>query len=389
MKKIFIISTLLLCSIRAGADSLIVDQYYSPYTGSALNLSAYHAYMKLDDRFLPSSEGKDSLGWTTARVGKLFIEYMLSSTLMVVQHEIFGHGYRAREYHFKPISYEIGIGWGSTGFSYEDFYSLSMPRRAALSAAGMEANAILSQEIRRGWMQNNVVDRREAILYLLTDLDQSEYILGTEDESTSPSNDVNGYVQDVNTWYGDSSLSKGKLRTYAIVDFLDPSLIMSFFSVGRYLVEGDPSVAMEMFDFGNYRYNFCGRLLLAPYGPEFQLQNYLSTPTLQFWQANVRYGNNSGVQSYGLDILTDKIWVYENWNFGNKFYIWRQPMFLQYNSGVDVPSRIGAAEFVNVRYKVHKNFAGYAEFGYKTAGYIQGIPLGNNWVWRFGVNFCY
>lgn len=382
-------SLLISTSVIAHTDSLIVDQYFSPYAGAAVNLSGYHAYMFADDKYLLSSDGQVNLGWFIGRSAKLFVENLLAETLMVVQHEVFGHGYRCREFHFSDVGYGIGIGWGWTGFSDEDFDALSMPKRAALSAAGMEANAIFSQEIRQNWILQNVIDRREGLLYFVTYLDQSDYILGTTDESTSQTNDINGYVQDINSWYGNNELTKGKLRTYALWDFLDPSLYMSLYSMVQYLSNGTPNIPNYMFDLDKIRYTFCARLLLAPYGPEFQIQNYALTPTCKLWQLNLRYGNNSNIQSYGLDLWARDLWRYNQWIFGNKFFIWKQPLFLKQNTAVGVEQRIGFGEFVNAEYRINKYFSAIGEFGYKTAGYIQGIPLGNSWVWRIGMSLYY
>lgn len=390
MKRLFITIILFFSPliINARTDSLIVDQYFSPYAGSALNYSIYHSYMFVDD-LLPNSAGKQNVFWFMARGLNLSIAYVLSDVLMVVQHEIFGHGYRLREYHINDIGYTIGIGWGSTGFDASEFNTLATPVKTAVVAAGMEANAIFSQQIRQDWVLQNQIDSREALLYLITSLDQSEYILGTSDESTYLGNDVNSYVLYVNEWHNNDNLSKSKLRSYAYWDFVDPSLYVGLYSIGNYLMNGYQSVKMPMLDIGNIKYTLCGRLLLAPYGPEFQLQNYVLTTNNQLWQFNLRYGNNSTIQSYGLDIWTSPIWCYKNWTFSNKFFIWQQPTFLKQAIATDAKGNIGIADLVRADYKITNNISTFGEFGYKTAGYIQGLPLSNSWVWRLGFSLQY
>lgn len=391
MKKILAALALVLSSSAfAITDSLTIDQYASPYMGADLNLAIYRSYMYVDDHYFNDTEGSKGVGWFMVRGCKLALDDVISEVLMVVQHEVFGHGYRLREYDFSVIGYKIGIGHGSTGYSLSEFNTLSYPRRAALSAAGMEANAIFSQKIRENWILDNIVDRREAILYFITYLDQSEYILGTSDESTNLGNDINSYVIAINAWYGNTQLTKSKLRNYALWDFLDPSLYMSLFSMVRYLDDGDPHVPMFMFDKGTYKYNFCGRLLMAPYGPEFQIQNYvLMKKNKQLWQLNVRYGNNSNIQSYGVDLWVKPLWKYKDWSFGNRLFLWYQPDYLKQNTAYNVGKSLGVGEFVSAEYGFNKNIFAIGEFGYKTAGYIQGIPLGNSWVWRVGFSLRY
>lgn len=378
-----------ICTVNAREDQLIVDQYMSPFAGTALNLSIIHTYADLDDRYLVSSEGKVTVPWALGRIGKLVVEDIMDEFLMVFQHEVFGHGYRLREFDFNHIGYYIGIGHGYTSFPEDEFEVLPYPKRAAISAAGMEADAVLSAQIRENWIMQNKVDRRDAWFYFVTSLDQAEYIWGTSDASTSLGNDVNSYVSEVNLWYGNNNLTKRKLRQYEYWEIFDPSLYIGLYSVGDYILKGTPFMPMTMLDIHKYRYMFSPRLLLAPYGPEFQLQNYVLTPKSELVQVNIRYGNNSGRQSYGLDLFMKPIWHYKNWHFGNKLYLWKQLLFLKQNTAADVHSRLGFAEFVSAEYKVYKCLSAVGEFGYKTAGYAQGIPLGNSWVWRFGMSFQY
>lgn len=382
------------CIVSANAavaktDALIVDQYMSPFMGSALNLSMFHTYTFLDDKYLPSSAGKINVFWSLGRIIKLSWEDIFAQWQMVFQHEVFGHGYRLREYGFSDISYFVGIGHGWTAFDPIEFAALPFTKRAALSAAGMEANAVLSEQIRRNWIVDNQIDRRDAWLYWVTSLDQADYILGTTDSDSHLGNDVNSYVLEVNDWYGNTNLTKHKLRHYAYFDLLDPSLYMGLYEIGDYLLQGTPHMQIYMLNYKCYRYIFAPRLLLAPFGPEFQIQNYVLTPKKMLIQINVRYGNNSDIQSYGLDVFIDPIWQYKNWTFGNKLYLWRQPKFLKQNTAVGVKNGLGFGEFIAANYKLYKCLHAVGEFGYKTAGYAQGIPLGNSWVWRAGFSLKY
>lgn len=384
---LILIFTTSICT--ASKDQLIVDQYWSPFAGTALNLSIFHTYTFLDDQYLPSSEGKVTVFWALGRIGKLFIDDVISEYLMVFQHEVFGHGYRFREFDFKSIGYYVGYKHGYTDPAHTSYNTnlsstLAEPKKAAISAAGMEANAVFSQQIRENWIFENKIDRREAWLYLITSLDQSEYIMITDDDETSLGNDVYAYVNEVNAWYQNAHLSPHKLHRYALWDLLDPSLYFGLYTVGDYLLKGTPHLPMPMVHVKGYDYIFSSRLLLSPFGPEFQIQNYVVTPKHKLLQINVRYGNNSQIQSYGLDFFMRPIWRYKEWKFSNKLYLWSQPKFLKQSLAAGVKTGLGIADFVAAEYKFYKCFAAYGEFGYKTAGYIQGVPLSNSWVWRIG-----
>lgn len=375
----------------ATTDRIIVDQYLSPYAGTALNLSILHGYTWLDDKYLPSSAGKTDFLWVLGRSGKwLFESIIICDFLMTDQHEYFGHGYRLREFHFSPISYSIGFGSGWTGFSEVQYNALSYPKQAAVAAGGMEADSILSAQIRQNWIIDGKIDSRDATFYFATTMDQPEYIFGSVDRSFGDSgNDVNRYVQTVNSWYGNNSLTKNKLRNYAIWDLLDLSLYQSIYSIGKYIVDGDHNIDTFMFNIKGHKYLPTPRLLLTPYGPEFKLQNYVVTPGNKLLQINIRYGNNSNIQSYGIDLFIQPIWSYKDFTFSNKVYLWYQPKFLEQNTAIGVSKGLGIAEFVAIDYKLYKSFSAFAELGYKTSGYIQGNPLGNSCVWRIGISIKY
>jgi len=391
-----LLGLVLLCAVGATfarTDQLIIDQYMSPYAGTAANLSILHTYTYLDDRFLPSSADKATFLWGTARLGKVFLEDWLCQFLMVLQHEVFGHGYRLREFGFKHIIYYVAIGHGATGLSSEQEWdrvdALPWPSQAALSAAGMEANAVLSQQIRQNWFAKNALDYRDGLFYIITTLDQADYIWITTDDETDYGNDVHSYVVEVNAWHGNQHLSVGRLHDYALCDLLDPNLYHGFYAILMYIYNGSITQELDTLNIRGYKYFPVARLLLTPYGPEFQLQNYVLTPKQTFWQVNARYGNNSHIQSYGVDIFTKPVWRYKDWSFANKLYLWRQPKFWQQNTALGVHSGLGIAEFISAEYKFAKHFAAVGEFGYKTGGYSQGLPLGNSWVWRAGLQLSY
>lgn len=385
--KILLCSLILMlftANISAQTNTLIVDQYWSPYSGAAANTFVFNSYKYLDDRFLPSSEYNTSFLWGTGRFGKLFLESLLADFLMVTQHEFFGHGYRAREFGFSYVGYKIRINYGYTSFYIIDYDNLPYPKQAAFNVGGMEATTIMSQQIRNNLFLSGKIDRRDAALYFVTAYDQINYIFGSSDQKTTVGNDVNGYVNTVNNWYGRPVLSVKKLRNKDIWDLLDPTLYMALYSEVCYVIDGDFNQPMYMFEINKYKYLPTPRLLLAPWGPEFQLQNNIVTPIQQLLQVNLRYGKNEFITSYGVDFIMRPIYQYKNFSFGNKLYLWRQPKFLKQNYANGVANGVGIGEFVNVEYSIKKNYLAFAELGYKTAGYIQGYPLGNSIVWRVG-----
>lgn len=371
-------------NVLAAEYSIIIDRYESPYAGASYMQSIYTGYKALDDKFLRSSAGKETFLWRTGRTGKFVVEYYLSIYPMLVQHEIFGHGYRGRELGLQPLRYSIGWFSGSTSFSGAKFNALNFPQQAAVAAGGMEADTILAEQIRAPWFTERKLDYRDGIFFWQTTLDQPNYVLGTKEWDTSPSNDVNRYIGAVNSWYGANVITKSELKTQQIWNLLDPTIYYSLYAMGHYIWTGQQNVKVPMFNIRGYDYLPTPRLLLAPYGSEFQLQNHIVTPRKQYIRASLRYGSNSYFNSYGIDVLVTPIYQYKRWNFGGKLFVWRQPDFYAPTART-ASNMLGAAAYASAEYKFNKCWYGLSELGYKTQGFIQGEPLGYGWVWRLGV----
>jgi hypothetical protein len=390
MKNFF--ASIILCAIAINCSAqtyqFVVDDHMSPYAGSALNTSIFNTYKELDDKYLPSSIGKTTFMWGVGRIAKVYFEDKLSQFLIVFQHEVFGHGYVLRQLGVPVYGYKIGIGHGWTAFDGPQYYALKYPQQAAISTGGMDADTIMSQQIRDQCIMDGKIDRRDAMLFLTAAIDQPNYILGTPDDHTSAGNDVQAYVNEVNAWYGSTNaITKRKLRGQTIWDLLDPTLYFSLYSIGKYIFEATDSAPLYMFNIQGYKYLPTPRLILAPWGSEFALQNHVLTPKQELWQVNIHYGKNSFITSYGVDLFTRSIWRYKEIVFGNKLYLWRQPQFLKTNSAANAKNRLGIADFVSAEYKFARHWYALAELGYKTAGFIQGNPLNSSVVWRLGIKY--
>lgn len=372
--------------VSAEEYNILVDKHFSPYAGAYLMQDGYTAFKTLDDIYIPSSEGKRSLLWSLGRTGKLYLEMMLSSFMMVAQHEVFGHGYRAREFDFSHIGYEVNIASGATSFLFSDYLRLNLLQQSALNSAGMEATTILSQQIRHPWFMERCIDNRDALFYVISAIDQPNYIFSTNEGDTTAGNDVNAYVLTINNWFGSNAITKKRLKQREVWDLLDPTLYFAFYTMGRYIATGVPTTCMPMFNVCGYDYLPTPRLLLAPWGPEFQIQNHLVSPNNRYIRLNLRYGNTAFIHSYGIDLMVRPIWEYYNFEFGTKLYLWRQPKMTS-RSAQQAKNQVGAAAFVSADYKFNRCWYALSELGYKTSGYIPGDPLGNSWVWRLGIRF--
>ncbi len=363
----------------------ILDRYFSPITGAYALNSALHGYMMIDDSLIPSSEGVTEFTMVLGRIGKYLLEGILFQWGMVAQHEVFGHGFRAREFHLNPIRYRVTPWSGFTSFGYK-FYTLSPSEKIAVSAGGVEGTYILARELRNDWLERNCMDEREAHVYIQNALDQTFYVLSTRNHRRWPWNDdehdINSYIKLVNKWYGKAVLSGANLRRKILMDFLDPYVFFSIYSIGHYFVDGTQGFEYPMIPLGPYRYLPGFRISLAPYGPEYQFINYLQGCD-QIIQATIRYGNNAHRQSYGLILDVRQLWTADQLSIDGRLDLWRQPkLFTQH--AWSATNKLGGALSFFARYRVNNCLEFIGQLGYKTMGYMPGEQLKQSAIVRAG-----
>ena len=120
-------------SVAAAQDEptyvAVVDPHMTPAAGTTDLLTLERVLAGVEDRWLPPLRFQESTPLTRAlgigyRVGKWFaLDLPQDHFLMVVGHEVFGHGARLREIGAEPISYQFdapipyGAGGAVTSFN--------------------------------------------------------------------------------------------------------------------------------------------------------------------------------------------------------------------------------------------------------------------------------
>ncbi len=367
---------------------LIFDRHLSPFAGAEAMISVLRAYQALDDTVFQSSVGDQSFAMIAGRLGKLlFIEGLLSSTEVIAQHEVFGHGFRAREFHIPNLRYRVTPWSGWISMNALKFNQLSENEKIAIIAGGMEGTSILARQIRTRWFnsQSRSIDSREAHLYISASLDQTLYVLDTKqrrDKTFPIGHDVINYITEVNNWYQSPVLNTHKLRRKILFDFVDPYLFYSAYSLGNYVIEGSQLWEYPMIPVGEYRYLPAMRMALAPYGPEYQLINFVKGLE-QSYIATLRYGNTGGRHSsaLALDILrlisSDLLFI------DGKAELWHQPKMFAATAAV-AKGHYGAALSLVARYRIAPKIDIMGQAGYKTTGYMPGEVLKHSPILRIG-----
>jgi hypothetical protein len=98
-----ILASLVLVTTPIFSSQLSVDKYLSPYTGADLFITSFEAQMEAEDSMKEFLQPEEDTWLTLGIAGTYRTATMLgwwvplSLAEMVVQHEVFGHGYRVRK----------------------------------------------------------------------------------------------------------------------------------------------------------------------------------------------------------------------------------------------------------------------------------------------------
>lgn len=387
--KISIVALALLTVTRVNAEDfeLSIDKYYSPYMGADLMMTGLRGYEALDEIILSGSAGDTSLSMCLGRTAKLLIEYSLSNWGMVAQHEVFGHGARAREFHLYDIDYKVDLFHGYTTYDNTQFNQLNINQKAAIAAGGVEATSILAGKMQDSWMEGDAIDRLDAIFYLVNSFDQSMYVFSASDSEFHADLEIGSYIDYVNAWQGGNVLTLNTLKGKIAWDWADPMIYFSLWSLYNYIATGEPSVPFSTLHIGKTRFMPTTRTLLTPWGPEFQLQNHFATQDNKYFAVNFRVGRTGGVNSYGADLNMYPLAQYSNWSLNNKLSAWYQPHIVKNTTAPTNTNKYGFAEFMGVSFNLSGAVKAMGEIGYKTSGYLPGVQLSAGWVWRIGLKF--
>jgi hypothetical protein len=317
---------------------------------------------------------------------------------MVVQHEVFGHGYRIRDLQEHQLARVEGssfntpppYGPGGGATSYAISSRISTSEESAISIGGVEATAILAQSTKLKWLESKKIDPRQSVLYLLSQQDLTLYIDASDGKTEG--DDINGYIKTLNYTYPDSLLTKKQLRDLSWINLADPFTFYAIFSWFHYLSSGKET-KIPMIE-SIYLPGF--RLGLTPFGPEVFFENYFLQTKSPLY-AYVKAGRHARNDYFGAGVYSAKLWNVWKWSFGLRADIWRQPKLLLqpgatpffdidfeetpslndplYTSSQRHMVRWGGAASVISTYQGSENCGYEMEFGYKSKGFLPGYSL--------------
>lgn len=388
-------------------NNIILDRSFSPFTG-AEDLLTFHRLTELGEDYLLSHfevKGMPTVSFFGRLIEQVFFWSPINSFLGVLQHEVFGHGFRIRDlgsskakvtkYEFDaPIPY--GYGGGATHF--EIFNPLTVSDLLAITIAGLEAEMIMSNRINIKWMVIEKIDPRLSSLYTQSKLSSFLYAATSElmsiDGGGLQGDDIQNFRLLYNDLFPQNPLTSSQIRKELALNFLDPVLFASIFSWYRYLVDGK-ATPMPLICIGPVHFIPSASSFLTPFGIEGAMNVFFKVYEKPFY-LYVR-GGDSARSSWGFGIESYDVLKWRNISWGFKGHYWQQPAFqtptsaIAYEEGASLilpkGSLHGGAISVVAKSKISpKNFSFYTELGAKNEGYLPGYSLKGGLFYRLGVS---
>ncbi len=356
------------------SSPLVFDEYFSPHVGASFARSLKGMYSKA----LPYDSERQS-----HRLLRLLVELpVIDLNLAVINHEVFGHGFRLREFNAKNIRYKIKFLSGSAGSDT----AFAINKRIGVTIGGIEASDVMAKQIRRDWQTSGSIALHEAPMYFAGSIDQLNYIYLTKD---STGHDINHYVSEINTLYGKNILTKRKLKQWASLGFLDPFLWYSMISMGEYVQSNQQSYAFPMLSLSQELKYLPGlRMVLTPHGPEAQFNNYFKYKDAVPFELSVNYGVLSERRSWSIALESSRLLTLEKtFDVGARFMVWKQPKIFDTDVNLitaAVKNKAGGLLTLLGQYRVTKHAAVLMEAGYKTAGFAQAEKFKGSPIFRAG-----
>ncbi len=384
------------------------DIDFSPYSGSENILTLHQSLQLGSDKIFKIKKEKKVLGILKRFSSMVLVWLPLSEFEIVVQHEVFGHGYRVRDIGSniaKVKKYEIdvpfpyGDGGGTTIYNFNS--DLTSFGETSISAAGVEATAVLANRLKMKWMSDLKLDPRKLFLYLEGQQDLTSYVYSMDDSIfASEGHDIESYLLWLNNTYYQDHLSKSDIKKAVLINLCDPTTYLCIGSFFYYIFCGK-NMKIPTIHIKNLKILPNLRLGLAPYGLEYYLENFMSYNNGPIY-SYFKVGKHESKTFWGLGLEYPNLFTYNLYKIGFRCDFYRQPkiyfkegFFIHENIQVGYSEKdlkkmiFGVCSSLILDKKFSKKSKGslYIEGGYKTNGFVPGQSLRNSLIFRLGLGF--
>lgn len=332
-------------------------------------------------------------------------EFASAAALLLVQHEVGGHGGRGREFGLGP---SYSFGWDLSGATGLERSPRTHEENALLAAGGAEADAVMARRILLEALSPQGVDGAKIPLAMMAKLDLTMYVLGTSDpddeEFTQEYRDGN----DVAYWTvtrqaarrgasvesvfagtyepdrGDPLLEETSedAQVTALWNALDPSLVTAVYAYFRdHVLGGGAPVRQRLLRAGDWGFTAGTRGALGPR----EVTRFLDLHAVAPWGVLTVYARDldSSVErtlGYGAGIRGLRLG--RSAELALEGDLWTQPDAAE---GVRQEGEDGWNVSAEVDAMLGERWGLAAKAGSKSAGFFPGKPLDEGVYAGFGV----
>lgn len=388
---------------------IVFDSYMTPAAGAQDLLTLQRALTVVEDRWLPlggtSGRARLALGILYRSTKLIALDVPQDHFLMVVAHEVFGHGARFRELGDGRIRYgfdaPIPYGDGGAVTKFRGRFPASPLASLNVSAAGMEAQHALADAVAERAVSRGRLHYREGWLYFESRLAALDYI-----QSASPHSADGHDVADFLATFEEACTapctppSRSQVKDRALVMLADPMLYYAAYAfAAAYIAGGNTTGPVPML-----RVSSTTRVLpsigfaLAPYGTEWTLRAAIartSHPPVDSQGARrlssitMRIGSTGASTTMGIGARVKSAARLRGIPLDAAVDIWRQPDLLAEHTSDRLGGGAGAS--VSAILPLPRSLRTRAvdalsiTTGYKSRGYIPGEPLSRGGFLRAGI----
>jgi hypothetical protein len=381
----------------------VVDRDMTPAAGT-LDLftlqriaGAFEDRWLMPSRFDESTRAKRALG-IGYRFGKWFaLDLPQDHFLMVLGHEVFGHGSRLREIGAQRVSYSfdapIPYGGGGAVTSFNGNVLVTRSDALAVDTGGIEAQNVLADHIVSQALRAGAIDYRASWLYLESRLDGLRYIRSVSPRS-SPGHDVRSFLLDFNDGCDPPActpIDAATLKRRAWLMLGDPMLAYAGYAWGAsYLVRGRTSAEVPMIPLPyGVRYLPALRFEMTPYGTALTTEHDV-VRSGRLTRLSVGVGDTGARHAWDVGVTAIDLLRHARFRGDVAFSFWNQPALDATPDAQTFNFGGRAAATVRVPLGSHAGATGrtsvLVQAGYKSDGFVRGERLHQGPILRVGVS---
>jgi hypothetical protein len=291
----------------------------------------------------------------------VFLDHPMAVFMLVMQHEAFGHGGRAREFG-ATATFRMGSPWtrdtlfnGGTRFGGGASWGgkeTTLEERGRIYAAGTEANTRSATLIERELVAGTRFRTAELLYYLRSRWYPSQYVLRTPNPAADPagffaesnSGDVANYLGELHRkYYGEAGIAPTgvsptllneyrRLRRHALINLATPGAWLALWSAGRDVGIGSDPRPMPAFRIGDRRFLPLVNADWMVDGGAVSIEAIFSRRINgangpRWFSLLTRQGNGPGGRFWNVGAATERIAQWKSLSFGGEIEVWQQPSF--------------------------------------------------------------